>query len=69
VGDTSIGVDVDALAGSLQLEVANRLAAMVAYLSEDRSEQEQAVLVAALIRHLDGLEASLARELSRELGR
>ena len=61
-------VDVDALAGGLQLEVANRVAAMLAYLSEDSSETERAALVVAALRHFDGLESSFARELRRELG-
>jgi hypothetical protein len=63
-----VDVDVDALAGGLQLEVANRLAAMLAYLSEELSEKERAALVAAALRHMDGLESSFARDLRRELG-
>jgi hypothetical protein len=63
-------LDVDALAGGLQLEVANRLAAMVAYLAEHvlETEAERAALVAAALRHMDGLEAAFVRELRRELG-
>jgi hypothetical protein len=63
-----VDVDVDALAGGLQLEVVSRLAAMVAYLSEGRSETERAALVAAALRHMDGLESSFACELRREFG-
>jgi hypothetical protein len=66
--DTKVSVDVDALAGGLQLEVANRLGAMVAYLCENMTEQERAALVAAALRHMDGLEAWFAGELGRELG-
>jgi hypothetical protein len=61
-------VDVDALAGGLQLEVANRLGSMLAYVSEDLSEKERAALVAAALRHMDGLELSFAQALARELG-
>jgi hypothetical protein len=65
-----VDVDVDAVAGGLQLEVANRVAAMVAYLCEREhlSEKERAALVAAALRHMDGLESSFARALRRELG-
>jgi hypothetical protein len=63
-------VDVDAVAARMQLEVANRVAAMIAYVGEslNLSEREQAAWIAAAVRHLDGVEAVFARELRRELG-
>jgi hypothetical protein len=65
-----VDVDVHALAAGLQHEVANRVAAMIAYLSESEglSEKQRATLIAAALRHMDGLESSFARELGRELG-
>jgi hypothetical protein len=65
-----VHLDVNAVAGTLQREVANRVAAMIAYLAEslNLSEKEQAAWIAAALQHLDGVEAAFARELRRELG-
>jgi hypothetical protein len=63
-------LDVDALAAVLEVEVANRVAAMVAYLFEVRftTETERAAVIAAVLRFFGDVEASFVRALSRELG-